>query len=87
MICSAVVVPFRMLRYCAVNSRLSMLMILIGCVQSCLLLPLEGKYVDEKRWISREDFYKLKDTDPYVAIVWSFGNNMRDYLIVVNVSP
>jgi len=41
---------------------------------------LEGKYVDEKRWISREDFYKLKDTDPYVAIVWSFGNNMRDYL-------
>lgn len=44
------------------------------------IAALEGKYVDEKRWISREDFYKLKDTDPYVAIVWSFGNNMRDYL-------
>lgn len=44
------------------------------------VVALDGKCVDEKRWISREDFYKLKDTDPYVAIVWSFGNNMRDYL-------
>ena len=39
-----------------------------------------GKYANEKRWISREDFYKLKDSDPYVSIVWSFGNNRRNYL-------
>ena len=41
---------------------------------------LDGKYENESRWISREDFMRLKDTDPYVRIVWSFGNNQEDYL-------
>lgn len=41
---------------------------------------LQGKYDNETRWISREDFFRLKDTDPYVAVVWSFGNNLRDYM-------
>ncbi|MCF0106300.1 MAG: DNA adenine methylase, partial [Holdemanella sp.] len=31
----------------------------------------EGKFKDEKRWISREDFFSLKDTDPYVRLCWS----------------
>ena len=31
-------------------------------------------------WISREDFHRLKDSDAYVALVWSFGNNGKDYL-------
>ena len=44
-----------------------------------------GKYKDENRWISREDFHKLKVTDPYVAICWSFGNNMRNYMYSVEV--
>ena len=48
---------------------------------------LAGKYQDEDRWISREDFFRLKDTDPYVAIVWSFGNNMRDYLYSQDIEP
>lgn len=39
-----------------------------------------GKYRDEKRIISRDDFYRLKDSDPYVAFCWSFGNNGRSYL-------
>ena len=39
-----------------------------------------GKYKDEKRWISREDFFRLKDVEPYVRWIWSFGNNGRDYL-------
>ncbi len=39
-----------------------------------------GRYRDEKRWISSEDFYRLKDTDPYVRCCWSFGNNLQDYL-------
>ena len=39
-----------------------------------------GKFKDEKRWISREDFFRLKDSEPYVAFCWSFGNNLRDYL-------
>ena len=41
---------------------------------------LAGKYENESRWISREDFFRLKDVDPYVAIVWSFGNDMRTYM-------
>ena len=48
---------------------------------------LDGQYCDETRWISREDFFRLKDTDPYVAIVWSFGNNMRDYLYSQEIEP
>ncbi len=40
---------------------------------------IEGKYADEKRWISREDFFRLKDTDTYVSLCWSFGNNRKDY--------
>lgn len=48
---------------------------------------LAGRYQDETRWISREDFQRLKDTDPYVAVVWSFGNNMRDYLYSQDIEP
>ena len=48
---------------------------------------LAGRYLHEDRWISREDFFRLKDTDPYVAIVWSFGNNMRDYLYSRQIEP
>lgn len=39
-----------------------------------------GKYKNESRWISREDFFNLKDSDGYVKFSWSFGNNGRDYL-------
>lgn len=48
---------------------------------------LNGKYNDENRWISREYFFRLKDTDPYVAVVWSFGNNLRDYLYSKEIEP
>lgn len=41
---------------------------------------INGKYKDERRWISREDFFRLKDTDPYVKWCWSFGNNGKQYL-------
>lgn len=41
---------------------------------------INGEFKNEKRWISREDFFKLKDNDGYVAFCWSFGNNGRDYL-------
>lgn len=41
---------------------------------------IDGKYRNECRWISREDFFRLKDIDPYVRLCWSFGNGMRSYL-------
>ena len=34
-----------------------------------------GKYHDERRVITRADFDALKDTDAYVAYIWSFGNS------------
>ncbi len=48
---------------------------------------LSGKYNNETRWISREDFFRLRDTDPYVVVVWSFGNNLRDYLYSQEIEP
>lgn len=46
-----------------------------------------GKFKDEKRWISHEDFKRLKDVEPYVAFCWSFGNNLRDYLYSKEIEP
>lgn len=46
-----------------------------------------GKYKDEKRWISREDFFALKDSDPYVRVCWSFGNNGSSYLYSRVIEP
>lgn len=48
---------------------------------------IRGKYKDEKRWISREDFEKLKDTDVYVRLCWSFGNNSKGYLYNKDIEP
>ena len=48
---------------------------------------IDGKYADEKRWISREDFQDLKEIDPYVSLCWSFGNNRSDYLYAQEVEP
>ena len=41
-----------------------------------------GKHTvdNHPEWISREDFHRLKDSDAYVALVWSFGNNGKDYM-------
>ena len=38
-----------------------------------------GEFKNEKRWISRDDFFKLKGTDYYVACCFSFGNNFKNY--------
>ena len=51
------------------------------------LNAINGKYDNENRWISREDFFRLKDSDPYVKYAWSFGNNGRDYLYGKDIEP
>ncbi|MDE6679073.1 MAG: DNA adenine methylase, partial [Ruminococcus sp.] len=43
------------------------------------VMAINGEFETEKRWISREDFFRLKDTDPYVAMCFSFGNDLRSY--------
>ena len=46
-----------------------------------------GDFKNEKRWISREDFLRLKDSEPYIRYCWSFGNNGCNYLYSKEVEP
>ena len=46
---------------------------------------IDGKYRNECRWISRDDFFRLKDIDPYVRLCWSFGNDMKTYMYAPKV--
>lgn len=40
---------------------------------------LSGAYRGTPRWVSREKFAELKDTDPVVRYCWSFGNRGGEY--------
>ena len=59
----------------------------IGDAPELFVDAINGKYADEKRWISREDFQNLKDADAYVSLCWSFGNNRSGYLYAQEVEP
>lgn len=48
---------------------------------------IHGRYRDEKRWISREDFERLKAKDAFVACCWSFSNNLRSYMYSRAIEP
>ena len=48
---------------------------------------IQGGYRDENRWISREDFFRMKAEDVYTAICFSFGNNLRNYLYSRTIEP
>ena len=50
-------------------------------------MAVNGEFKSERRWISREYFHAHKSDDPYVAICWSFGNNLRDYLYSKELEP
>ncbi len=59
----------------------------IDDIPSLFIDAINGKYRDETRWISREDFFALKDTDPYVATSWSFKNDRKTYLYSKEIEP
>lgn len=48
---------------------------------------IDGKYRDNKQWISRDEFFKLRDTDEFVKSVWTFGNNGKCYLYGQYLEP
>ena len=48
---------------------------------------LAGGFNDEERWISRQDFFRLKDTDSYVKLCFSFGNNLKTYMYNPALEP
>ena len=41
---------------------------------------INGDYQNEKRWISREDFFRLKEQDGYIKYCWSFSCAGNGYL-------
>ena len=48
---------------------------------------ISGGFDSEDRWISREDFLRLRDTDPYASICFSFGNDLRSYCYAKEMEP
>lgn len=58
-----------------------------GDVPQLFLDAVNGKLKNKKQWISREDFFRLKDTDVYVRLVWSFGNKGSAYLFSKELEP
>lgn len=52
---------------------------------SLFLNAIHGKYKNESRWISREEFARLKEKDTYIRICWSFGNDNKTYLYGKNI--
>lgn len=51
-----------------------------GKMPQLFIDAIRGKYKKENRWISREEFFKLKDTDGYISCCWSFGGRGGEYL-------
>ena len=41
---------------------------------------LNGKYKNEYNWISKEEFFKKKENDPFIKYCWSFGGMGKTYL-------
>lgn len=58
-----------------------------GDMPELFVNAISGKYRDESRWISREDFLALKDTDAYVRCCWSFGNDTKTYMYGYEIEP
>lgn len=40
---------------------------------------INGEFIGERRWVSREEFNRVRDTDAYAAICFSFGGNCSNY--------
>lgn len=58
-----------------------------GMIPHAFETALGGGFRNEDRWISRDDFQKLYKTDPYVAICFSFGNNLHEYCYARELEP
>ena len=58
-----------------------------GMIPHAFETAITGGFRNEDRWISRNDFQKLYKTNPYVAICFSFGNNLREYCYARELEP
>ena len=53
----------------------------------CFEMAKRGEFADEDRWISRDEFFALRNTDLYVRFCFSFGNNAKSYLYSTTIEP
>ena len=58
-----------------------------GMIPAAFEKAIRGGFRNEDRWISREEFRRLYLSDPYVAICFSFGNNLRWYCYAPELEP
>ena len=58
-----------------------------GMIPHAFEKAIRGGFRNEDRWISRDNFQRLYKTDPYVAICFSFGNNLHDYCYAPDLEP
>ena len=58
-----------------------------GMIPHAFETAMKGGFRNEDRWISRGDFQNLYKTDPYVAICFSFGNNLHEYCYARELEP
>ena len=50
-------------------------------------MAINGDYKNEKRWISREDFFRLKEKEGYIKYCWSFSCAGNCYLYSKEIEP
>ena len=58
-----------------------------GMIPHAFEKAIRGGFRNEDRWISRDDFQRLYKTDPYVAMCFSFGNNLHEYCYARELEP
>ena len=58
-----------------------------GMIPHAFEKAIRGGFRNEDRWISRDDFQRLYKTEPYVAICFSFGNNLHEYCYARDLEP
>ena len=75
--------------HCGMKSGKWKRFLMVDTMNSPLLFieALAGNLKDEKRWISRDEFFDVKDADPYARVCFSFSNNGEDYLYSRELEP
>ena len=48
-------------------------------IVGAFLRAINGEFIGERRWVSHEEFNRVRDTDAYAAICFSFGGILRSY--------
>lgn len=48
-------------------------------IVGAFLRAINGEFIGEHRWVSHEEFNRVRDTDAYATICFSFGGNLRSY--------